>query len=186
MKNLGKLAGFLSIIAVIGLSLAGCDDGSNNPTPTPTPQPLVTVTKTVTVSFPPYSYGISVTSFSLTPTYTPEGNDWGTHFSTTDISYIIDVTSLSYPTFSKTYTNGTGFNINISDYPETYGIADTLTFVQTFKMGNTTLGSQIIRILVTPSTNFANMRDAENNNIMDNPATIPTVNLTLTKQVSEG
>ena len=100
-----------------------------------------TVYKQVAVSFPAYASG--QTNISLAPTYTPDGNDWGEHFSASDITYTVTVTDSSN-NLIKIYDSGTGFVIPTSD-----GYSyDTYTFTQTFKMGNTTIGVQVIQVYV--------------------------------------
>jgi len=142
----------------------------------PTPPELVTVTQNVTASFPTFTTG---NAFNLTPTYTPNGG-WGEHFSDADKSGITYTVTVTGPNdFNHTYNSGTGFIANTADnggYQPYY----TYTFTQTFKTGTTIIGNQVIKVTVGMS-GFVTLKDANDVNLT--PQQIPSVPLTLSKQV---
>ena len=155
----------VTLICILGLATACSNDSTKKET----------VYKQVAVSFPTYSSG--QTNISLAPTYSPDGNDWGEHFSASDITYTVTVTDSSN-NLIKTYDSETGFIIPISDGYSATGI---YTFTQTFKMSNTKIGVQVIKVEVVFSQ-FGMLKDSNGNNLPDQ-AKIPPVNITLSKEV---
>jgi len=152
----------LCCIAAIALAMTACKEPETE-----------TYTKDVEVTFPAYTSGN--TSIYFTPTYTPDGG-WGEHFSDSDITYTVTCTELS-----KTYNSGTGFEVTAASGP--YTGPNTYTFTQTFKIGTTVVGSQVIKVDVSPANNFSTLRDAEG--IILSPQAIPSVSLHLTKTVTK-
>jgi len=130
------------------------------------------ITKTVTVSFPAFT--VSPT-FSFTPTYTPDGG-WG-EFSEADITYIL--TDDAVP--SSTWNSTTGYEVSATPYP--LSSVTPLNFTQTFKMGDTTLVTQVIRagvLSVAGTKRFVAMTTLNDDG--STTSGITPITLTLTKQ----
>ena len=146
------------------LMMAGCGNG--------TTKKKETVTKDVSVGFPAFSTG---NTLSFAPTYTPDGG-WGEHFNSSDITYTVAVTGAGV---NRTYGSADGWTANIS---EGYTDTNAYTFTQTFKMGNTVVGVQIIKVFVLGGV-FATLLDASDVTLA--PQSIPPVHLTLSKEVEQ-
>ena len=162
-KTFGKKALVVLLIALMvpGTFMA-CSNGTTK---------KETVTKDVSVGFPAYTSG--QTSISFAPTYAPDGG-WGEHFGPSDITYTVTCEELG-----KTYDGSNSFTAKISDG---YSNFITYTFTQTFKMGNTVIGSQVIKIEVMGG-GFGVLKNAGGTNL--SPQVIPPVNLTLCKEVEK-
>ena len=138
--------------------------------------PKITVTKNVVVEFPIFeNYG---NTWDIEPTYNPE-DGWGNYFSPSDIIYNVLVTSETDTDFTFTYNNTSGFIADIND-GKGYQPFTIYVFTQTFHMNNSLIGSQVIGMAVTLGGFSTLQIDGVN---ISFPATIPSVNLTLSKQV---
>jgi hypothetical protein len=153
--------GFFTVIIALGiLFTVACKEEPET----------ITVEKDVTVTFPAFTSGTNI-NFAI-DNITPDGG-WGEHFSASDITYTVYCTELD-----RTY-GGTGLTANISDG---YTSGNTYTFTQTFKMDNTVIKSQIVKVEVAFNT-FAELKDS-NGTTLD-PQAIPSILLHLEKTVTK-
>jgi len=139
---------------------------------------LITVTQNVNVSFPSFKPG-TVLDFTQNE-YTPENGVWKAHFSVTDLEKIIYIVTVVGPNnFTQTYNSETGFVANV--IIDGYLNMNTYTFTQTFKMNDVVIGNQIIKTDIVFGAAFGALKNI--NDILFDPQVIPSVLLTLSKQV---
>ena len=138
--------------------------------------PKITVTKNVVVEFPIFeNYG---NTWNLEPLYNAI-DGWGNYFSPSDIIYNVLVTSETDTDFTFTYSNTSGFIVDIND-GKGYQPFNIYVFTQTFHMDNSLIGSQVLGMVVMMS-GFTTLKiDGES---FFSSAVIPSMNLTLSKQI---
>ena len=116
----------------------------------------------------------------ITPIYYPD-NGWGNHFSSDDINYIVNVTSAIDTEFYYLYNNINGFIVKPND-GNGYKPFQIYSFLQTFKMNDIIIGSQIFNVTIEFG-DFINLQI--NGEYVTPPAIIPSVGITLSKQVQK-